>query len=252
MGSIPVLLSLCIVVGSSQFRLAECVVLPVDSFQQSATVPPPEVPEVVQIVAVVGLIVCNDMWLTYLKSHPKLREFRQQGGRIQHVSEGLFTLDFSFTNTWNVECTVPPFQGNEADLEEIIRTFNISDITVQATTENPRQGSFLAALNQDPLHEVNLTNVVLDQEATRTLAGNADQLVALRLHCPALDDSQLAELNRCRSLYSLEIISDRITDQSLTVLVEGAPKLSSMELSGSGINGHAGVGRLQRHKRRLH
>lgn len=237
MGSIPVLLSLCIVVGSSQFRLAECAMLTAESSQQSATVPPPEVPELVQVVAVVGLIVCNDMWLTYLKSHPKLREFRQQGGRIQHVSEGLFTLDFSFTNSWNVECTVPPFQGSAADLDEIIRTFNISDMTVQASKEKPLQGSFLEALNHDPLHAVNLTNVVLDHEATRILADNADQLAELRLRCPALNDSQLAELNRCPSLHSLEISSDRITDQSLTVLVEGAPRLSSMELSGNEING---------------
>jgi len=237
MGSIPVLLSLCIVVGSSQFRLAECAMLTAESSQQSAAVPPPEVPEVVQVVAVVGVIFCNDMWLTYLKSHPKLREFRQQGGRIQHVSEGLFTPDFSFTNSWNVECTVPPFQGSAADLDEIIRTFNISDMTMQASKEKPLQGSFLAALNHDPLHAVNLTNVVLDKEATRILADNADQLAELRLRCPALDDSQLAELNRCRSLHSLEIMSDRITDQSLTVLVEGAPRLCSMELSSSGING---------------
>ena len=237
MGSIPVLLSLCIVVGSSQVRLAECVVLPVDSSQQSATDPPPEVPKAVQIVAVVGLIVCHETWLTYLESHPKLRGVRQQGGRIQHVSEGLFTPDFSFTNTWNVECTVPPFQGSEADLEEIIRTFNISDITVQATTEKPLEGSFLAALNHDPLHDMDLKNVVLDQESTRILADNADQLARLRLRCTALNDSQLAELNRCRSLHSLEISSDRITDQSLTVLVEGAPRLSFVELSGSGING---------------
>ena len=80
-------------------------------------------------------------------------------------------------------------------------------------------------------------NVVLDQEVTQILADNADQLDTLRLRCPALNDSQLAELNRCRSLDVLQISSDKITDQSLTVLVEGTSTLTVMELSGSGING---------------
>lgn len=57
MCSIPVLLSLCMVAGSSPFRLAECAMLTIDSSQQSATVPPPEVPEAFQVVALVGVFV---------------------------------------------------------------------------------------------------------------------------------------------------------------------------------------------------
>lgn len=237
MYSVPVLLSVYIVAGSFPFRLTECPMLTVDSSQPSATDPLPEVREVVEFVYAIGVFACHQKWLTYLEAHPKLRSFRQKGGTIRHVSEGLFTPDFSFTNSWNVEFTVPPFQGSEADLREIIKTFNISDMTVHATAGNLVQGSFLNALNQDPLHELKLTNVVLDREAIRTLADNADQLVNLQLHCPGLNDSQLAELNRCRSLKSLQISSDKITDQSLTVLVEGTSSLSSMELSGSGISG---------------
>ncbi len=235
MDYIVALLCVITLTGYSPILFTECPVPPASVVQQSPVTP--ETREAFETVVLVGSLVCHDIWVSFLKSHRVIREFEEKGGKCRHLSEGLFTPDFSFSNDWEIECIVPPFRGNEEDLEKIVKALDISKIVVRSNVEHSLQGSFLVALNGDPIHSMDLENVVLDQKSTQVLVESCENLIELRLQCPSLNDLQLVEFNRCRRLESVTIRSGNITDSSLSAVLVRAKQLSFIELEGRGIDG---------------
>jgi uncharacterized protein YjbI with pentapeptide repeats len=218
-------------------RFAECAVRPSDFIHQSTQEPTPEARQAFEILVMISAIVTHGIWVSYLESHPAIREFEETGGKCRHVSDGLFTPDLSFSDDWNIEGIAPQFSGSERDLEKVIKTLDISTITVLGEAARPLGSSFLSVLEGDPIHAVDLENVILDQRSIQILTANCGHLVNLRLHCSSLSDELLREFEGCQQLSSISIHSNLITDASLSTVVVGAKELSSVELEGAKING---------------
>ena len=131
---------------------------------------------------------------------------------------------------------MPPFRRN-GSLGEDGQGFGCIKDCRSLNVEHSVQGSFLVALNGDPIHSMDLENVVLDQKSTQVLVESCENLIELRLQCPSLNDLQLVEFNRCRRLESVTIRSGNITDSSLSAVLVRAKQLSFIELEGRGIDG---------------
>jgi hypothetical protein len=221
----------------TQTPLAACVNHSAYSNDLNRYEPPEEIREAMESMALLGILIFEGFWIDYLRSNRVIREFEEKGGIIWHTSEGLFTPDLSFSNTWRIECRLPRFTGTASDLKPVLLRLNVQELTVHGSPDSPMDGTFLTALADDELRALDLENVVVDELSMRCLAENSGQLVSLRLHSQLLSDSQLELLDRCPRLQQLIINSDAVTDRSLAAVLRTSRDIEYIEVIGKKVDG---------------